>query len=49
MERLGRPATDGEVADATGLSLAQVQAVRAAARVVASLDRPVGEDEERGR
>ena len=46
MERLGRPATDGEVADATGLSLAQVQAVRAAARVVTSLDRPVGEDEE---
>jgi RNA polymerase primary sigma factor len=46
VERLGRPATDDELAEATGLSLAQVRAVRDAARVVTSLDRPIGEDEE---
>jgi RNA polymerase primary sigma factor len=46
VERLGRPATDVELAEATGLSLAQVRAVRDAARVVTSLDRPIGEDEE---
>jgi RNA polymerase primary sigma factor len=46
MERLRRPATDEELAEATGLRLAQVHAVRAASRVVSSLDRPIGEDEE---
>jgi RNA polymerase primary sigma factor len=45
VERLGRPATDEELAEATGLRPAQVQAVRAAARVVTSLDRPIGEEE----
>lgn len=44
--RLGRPATDEEIAEATGLSVGQVQSVRDAARVVTSLDRPVGEGEE---
>lgn len=43
---LGRPATDCEIAEATGLTPGQVQAVRDAARVVVSLDEPVGVDEE---
>jgi RNA polymerase primary sigma factor len=41
---LGRPPTDEETAAATGLTVGQVQAVRRAARVVASLDQPVGEN-----
>jgi RNA polymerase primary sigma factor len=43
--KLERPPTDEEVADAAKLPLKQVREVRAAARAVASLDRPVGEDD----
>src|SRR5436190_7168470 len=43
---LGRPPTEWEVARAAELPLKQVQEVRDAARVLTSLDRPVGEDEE---
>jgi RNA polymerase primary sigma factor len=42
---LHRPPTDEEVAEASGLELDQVQALRDASRVVTSLDRPVGEEE----
>ena len=42
---LHRPPTDEEVADAAGLPLEQVVALRDASRVVTSLDRPVGEEE----
>jgi RNA polymerase primary sigma factor len=42
---LGRPPTDDEVAEASGLELEQVLALRDASRVVTSLDRPVGEEE----
>jgi RNA polymerase primary sigma factor len=45
-EELGRPPRDDELAEATGLTLAQVSAVRDAARVVVSLDQPVGEEGE---
>ena len=45
-DALGRSPTDDEIADATGLTLAQVLAVRDAARVVVSLDQPVGEEGE---
>ena len=45
VDSLGRPGTDEELAEATGLSVGQVQAVRDAARVVTSLDRPVGEEQ----
>jgi RNA polymerase primary sigma factor len=41
---LGRSPTDMEIAEEAGLQLAQVDAVRSAARAVTSLDRPVGED-----
>ncbi len=44
--RLGRPPTDGEVADAAGIDPAQLRRVREAPRIVASLDRPVGGDED---
>ena len=40
--RLERPPTDGEIAKRTNLSLKHVKEVRAAARAVTSLDRPVG-------
>ncbi|HEX2112511.1 MAG TPA: sigma-70 family RNA polymerase sigma factor [Gaiellaceae bacterium] len=40
-----RDPTDQELAKATKLSLKQVREVREAARAVASLDKPVGEDE----
>jgi RNA polymerase primary sigma factor len=43
---LGRTPTDDELAEATGLTPAQVAAVRDAARVVVSLDQPVGEEGE---
>ena len=43
---LGRDPTDEEIARAAGLSLADVREAREAARVVTSLDRPVGEEEE---
>jgi RNA polymerase primary sigma factor len=42
--KLERPPTDEEVAKQTKLSLKHVRDVRAAARAVASLDRPLGED-----
>jgi len=42
--RLGRLPTDDEVGDAVGLSGEQVRSARESARVVASLDQPVGED-----
>jgi RNA polymerase primary sigma factor len=44
--KLGRPPTDEEIAEAAQLPMKQVQDVRDAARVLTSLDRPVGEDEE---
>src|SRR5881227_1096771 len=43
--KLERAPTDDEVAAASKLPLKQVREVRAAARAVASLDKPVGEDE----
>ncbi|MGH3003972.1 MAG: sigma-70 family RNA polymerase sigma factor [Gaiellaceae bacterium] len=42
---LERPPTDAELAEKSKLPLKQVREVRAAARAVASLDRPVGEDD----
>jgi RNA polymerase primary sigma factor len=45
MTRLERTPTDEEVAEKAKLPLKQVREVRTAARAVASLDRPVGEDE----
>jgi RNA polymerase primary sigma factor len=44
--RLGRDPTDEEIAQATELDLDDVREARDAARVVSSLDRPVGEGEE---
>jgi RNA polymerase primary sigma factor len=44
--RLGREPTFEEIAEATGLDVAQVSESAAAPRVAASLDRPVGEEEE---
>jgi RNA polymerase primary sigma factor len=43
--KLERAPTDHEVAEASKLPLKQVREVRAAARAVASLDKPVGEDD----
>lgn len=43
-EKLGRPPTDEELAEASGITPRQLSAVRDAARVVASLDQPVGDD-----
>src|SRR3954462_3476721 len=43
---LDRDPTDQELAQAAGVSVAHVREARAAARSVASLDRPVGEDGE---
>ena len=43
---LGRPATDAEIAERAKVPLKQVNEVRDAARVLTSLDRPVGEEEE---
>ncbi len=42
---LERPPTDQELAEKAKLPVKQVREVRSAARAVASLDRPVGEDE----
>ena len=42
--KLGRDPSDEEIAAAAELSLDQLDEVRAAARTVTSLDRPVGED-----
>jgi RNA polymerase primary sigma factor len=44
--QLGREPTDAEIAQAAELSLDEVLEAREAARVVTSLDRPVGEEEE---
>jgi RNA polymerase primary sigma factor len=44
--KLGRAPTDEEVAKAAGVPLKQMREVRDAARVLTSLDRPVGEDQE---
>jgi RNA polymerase primary sigma factor len=44
--RLGRDPTDAEVAETAELSLDEVNEAREAARVVTSIDRPVGEEEE---
>ena len=46
LTRLGREATDEEIAREAELPLAQVEEVREAARTVTSLDRPVGEEGE---
>jgi len=43
--KLERAPTDAEVADKAKLPIKQVREVRAAARAVASLDKPVGEDD----
>jgi len=43
--KLERPPTDSEVAETAKLPVKQVREVRAAARAVASLDKPVGEDD----
>jgi RNA polymerase primary sigma factor len=42
--KLGRPGTDEEIATAARLSLKHLQEVRAAARAVTSLDKPLGEE-----
>jgi RNA polymerase primary sigma factor len=44
--RLGREPTDAELAEAAELTEDQVRDIRMVARVVTSLDRPVGEDDE---
>jgi RNA polymerase primary sigma factor len=44
--KLAREPSDEEVAEAANLTLAEVYEARDAARVVTSLDRPVGEEEE---
>jgi RNA polymerase primary sigma factor len=44
--RLGREPTEEEVAEAAEISVRDVREARDAARVVTSLDRPVGEEEE---
>ncbi len=44
--RLGREPSDQEVAHEAGLSVADVREAREMARVVTSLDRPVGEEDE---
>ncbi|HEV2753652.1 MAG TPA: sigma-70 family RNA polymerase sigma factor [Solirubrobacteraceae bacterium] len=48
LARLGREPTDEELADAAALEIGQVREAREAARVVTSLDRPVGGDESAG-
>jgi RNA polymerase primary sigma factor len=42
--KLGRPPTDEEIAKAARLSIKHLNEVRAAARAVTSLDKPLGED-----
>jgi RNA polymerase primary sigma factor len=42
---LGREPTDEEIAQAADLTVQEIQEMREATRVVASLDRPVGEDD----
>ncbi len=45
-EQLGREPTDEELAEWSGASLAELDRLRGAARNVASLDKPVGEEED---
>jgi RNA polymerase primary sigma factor len=47
-EGLGRPPTEEEVAEAAKVSLKQLREVREAARIVTSLDKPVGEEADTG-
>ena len=42
--KLGRPPTDDEISQASKITLKQLHEVRAAARAVTSLDKPLGED-----
>jgi RNA polymerase primary sigma factor len=44
--KLGSPPTDKQIAKAAGISLRQLEELRKAARTVASLDEPVGEEGE---
>ena len=44
--RLGRPATDEEVAAESGVTVEQMAELQAVARTVTSLDKPVGEEED---
>jgi RNA polymerase primary sigma factor len=44
--RLGREPTDEEIAEAAEITLPELEEARAFSRVVTSLDRPVGEDED---
>jgi RNA polymerase primary sigma factor len=44
--KLGRPPSDEEIADASELSLKEIEEVQDAARAITSLDRPVGEEGE---
>jgi RNA polymerase primary sigma factor len=44
--KLGREPSDAEIAEAADISLADVHQAREVARVVTSLDRPVGEEED---
>jgi RNA polymerase primary sigma factor len=46
MAKLGREPTDEELAEAAQMSVREVRETRDAARVVTSLDRPVGEEED---
>jgi RNA polymerase primary sigma factor len=46
MGKLGREPTDEEIAAAADLAVKEVRETREAARVVTSLDRPVGEEED---
>jgi RNA polymerase primary sigma factor len=46
LTKLGREPTDGELARAAGLTPEELDEARAASRVVTSLDRPVGEEED---
>jgi RNA polymerase primary sigma factor len=46
MGKLGREPTDEEIAEAAELDVREVRETREAARVVTSLDRPVGEEED---
>jgi RNA polymerase primary sigma factor len=46
MAKLGREPTDEEIAEAAEMSVREVRETREAARVVTSLDRPVGEEED---
>ncbi len=47
MAKLGRPPTDEEISEASKISLKHLREVREAARAVTSLDKPVGDDNER--